>query len=70
MAQELRAMELKFTKILSGRDHALAGPNGAINTKSLLVSGLSIQDAVKLQISGVGPHRHMGIGLFVASKSI
>lgn len=70
MLQELKDMDLKFTKILSGRDHALAGPDGPINTKSLLVSGLSAQDAVKLQITGVGPYRHMGIGLFVASKSI
>ncbi len=70
MVLELRAMGLRFTKILSGRDHAIAIPDGQINTKSLLVSGLSVQDAVKLQISGVGPYRHMGIGLFVASKSI
>ncbi len=70
MVQELRTMGMKFTKILSGRDHALSGPNGSINTKSLLVSGLPIPDAINLQISGIGPHRHMGIGLFVASKSI
>jgi CRISPR-associated protein Cas6 len=70
MIEELRAIDLKFTKILSGRDHVLAGPNGEINTKSLMVSGLSAQDAVKLQILGVGPYQHMGIGLFVASKSI
>ncbi len=70
MVQELRAMGLKFTKILSGRDHTISGPDGHMNTKSLMVSGLSVQDAVKLQIRGVGPYRHMGIGLFVASKSI
>jgi CRISPR-associated protein Cas6 len=68
--QELRAMNLKFTKILSGRDHTIIGPDGEINTKSLMVSGLPVQDAVKLQILGVGSHQHMGIGLFVASKSI
>jgi CRISPR-associated protein Cas6 len=70
MIQELRAMDLKFTKILSGRDHTLTGPDGEINTKSLMVSGLPVQDAVKLQILGVGPYQHIGIGLFVASKSI
>lgn len=70
MIQELRAMNLKFTKILSGRDHAVTSPDGEIYTKSLMVSGLSAQDAVKLQILGVGPYQHMGIGLFVASKSI
>jgi CRISPR-associated protein Cas6 len=70
MISELRDMGLKFTKILSGRDHTLAGPDGEINTKSLMVSGLPAQDAVKLQILGVGPYQHMGIGLFVASKSI
>lgn len=70
MIMELKAMEIKFTKILSGRDHTLIGPDGKINTKSLMVSGLPVQDAVKLQVSGVGPYQHMGIGLFVASKSI
>ncbi len=70
MIEELHALGLNFTKILSGRDHPLAGPGDPINTKSLMVSGLSAQDAVKLQISGVGPYQHMGIGLFVASKSI
>ncbi len=70
MVQELRALDLRFTKILSGQGHSFATPDGQIHTKSLMVSGLSVQDAVKLQVSGVGPYRHMGIGLFVASKSI
>jgi CRISPR-associated protein Cas6 len=70
MISELKGMGLKFTKILSGRDHTIIGPDGEINTKSLMVSGLPVQDAVKLQILGVGPYQHMGIGLFVASKSI
>lgn len=70
MIRELSNLGIKFTKILSGHDHALSGPDGQINTKSLLVSGLSVRDAIKLQISGVGPYRYMGIGLFVASKSI
>jgi CRISPR-associated protein Cas6 len=67
---ELRKMGLEFTKIISGKDHALAGPDGPINTKSLLVSGLSIRSAIELQIKGIGPHRNMGFGLFIASKSI
>ena len=70
MIEELKGMGLKFTKILSGRDHTIVGPDGEINTKSLMVSGLPVQDAVKLQVLGVGPYQHMGIGLFVASKSI
>jgi len=70
MFQELQKMGLGLTKILSGRDHALAGPDGPINTKSLLVSGMTAQDAVALQIKGLGPGRSMGFGLFIASKSI
>lgn len=70
MLSELREMGLEFTKLVSGKDHALAGPDGPINTKSLLVSGLSIRSAVELQIKGIGPHRSMGFGLFIASKSI
>ena len=70
MLYELRGMGLEFTKILSGKDHALEGPDGSINTKSLLVSGLNTRSAVELQIKGIGPHRSMGFGLFIASKSI
>jgi len=70
MFQELQKMGLGLTKILSGRDHALAGPDGPINTKSLLVSGMTAQDAVALQIKGLGPGRSMGFGLFIASKSL
>jgi CRISPR-associated protein Cas6 len=70
MFQELQKMGLGLTKILSGRDHALAGPDGPINTKSLLVSGMTAQDAVTLQIKGLGPGRSMGFGLFIASKSL
>lgn len=70
MLHELRNMGIGLTKILSGRDHTLAGPDGSINTKSLLVSGMTAQDAVALQISGIGPGRSMGFGLFIASKSL
>ncbi len=70
MLHELREMGLEFTKILSGKDHALAGPDGSINTKSLLVGGMTVGSAVQLQINGIGPHRNMGFGLFIASKSI
>ena len=70
MLSELRAMGLEFTKIISGRDHTLAGPDGQLTAKSLLVSGLSIGSSIELQIKGIGPHRSMGFGLFIASKSI
>ncbi len=68
--QELRAMNLRFTKALSGKGHTISTPDGQIHTKSLMVSGMSAQDGVKLQINGLGKYRQMGIGLFVASKSI
>jgi CRISPR-associated protein Cas6 len=70
MLSELRAMGLEFTKIISGQDHTLVGPDGQLTVKSLLVSGLNIRSSIKLQIKGIGPHRNMGFGLFIASKSI
>ncbi len=70
MLQELRGMGLELTKILSGRDHALAGPDGPINAKSLLVSGMTAENSVTLQVNGIGPGRSMGFGLFIASKSL
>jgi CRISPR-associated protein Cas6 len=70
MVKELHALKLKFSKVISGKSHALATPNGPLSTNSLMVGGLSFPDAVELQIRGLGPERSLGCGLFIPYKSI
>lgn len=66
---ELQRMGLRFKKILCGKSHQLAGPDGPIHTRSLLVAELSYEDAITLQEQGLGPHRALGCGLFLPQKS-
>lgn len=66
---ELHQMELRFKKILCGRSHQIAGPEGPIQTRSLMVAELPYEDAVTLQEQGLGPHRALGCGLFLPQKS-
>ncbi len=67
---ELRALGLKFSKVLAGKSHALESPEGPVYTKTLMVGGLSFPDAVTLQEKGLGLHRSYGCGLFTPCKSI
>ncbi len=70
MVEELRALGLKFSKVLAGKSHTLNSPEGAVFTKTLMVGGLPFPDAVILQQKGLGTHRVAGCGLFTPCKSI
>lgn len=66
----LKKMGLEFKKVLCGKTSSLRTATGQIGTRSLMVSGLSLEHAVQLQESGLGPHRLLGCGLFIPHKSI
>lgn len=66
----LKEMGIKFKKVLSGRPAVFQTPAGPVATRSLLVAGLSNEDAVRLQQEGVGPYRKMGCGLFIPHKQV
>ncbi len=68
--QQMRAMGLRFKKVLAGIPHHLEMPDGPIFVRSLMVADLPPEDAVTLQQRGLGPHRALGCGLFIAHKSI
>ena len=68
--QELRAMGLGFKKVLSGKITSFSSPQGALETRSLMVAGLSLDDAVILQPQGIGPLHSRGFGLFVPHKTV
>jgi CRISPR-associated protein Cas6 len=69
---ELRAMGLRFKKVLCGKEHSLNTPDGPLITRSLLVADLGFDDAVTLQERGVGAkeYKKLGCGLFIPHKTV
>jgi len=67
---ELRGLGLSFKKVLCGRQQGLRSPAGEILTRSLMVADLPFADAIRLQESGLGPHRTRGCGLFIPHKPV
>jgi CRISPR-associated protein Cas6 len=69
-AASLASLQLRFKKILCGKGNRFATPQKHLSTRSLMVAGLSLDDAVTLQEYGIGPHRSRGFGLFVPHKTV
>ncbi len=57
-------------KMVCGKGRRLNTPDGPVSTRSLMLAGLAVDDAVTLQRHGLGPGRKMGCGLFVPHKSV
>ncbi len=66
----LRTLNLRFKKVLCGMGTSFASPEDPLVTRSLMVAGLSLDDAVTLQEQGIGPLRSRGFGLFVPHKTV
>ncbi|MCU7934676.1 MAG: type I-MYXAN CRISPR-associated protein Cas6/Cmx6 [Candidatus Thiodiazotropha sp. (ex Dulcina madagascariensis)] len=67
---QLQALKLHFKKVLCGKGARFSTPQGALFTQSLMVAGLTLDDAVRLQEQGLGPLRSRGFGLFVPHKTV
>jgi CRISPR-associated protein Cas6 len=72
LVQELREAGLRFKKVLCGKETTFHTPEGPMVTRSLMVADLPLDDAVRLQENGIGPHQHkkIGCGLFIAHKAV
>lgn len=70
VAGELRAMGIRFKKVLCGRSHTLATPDGELFTRSVMLADLRLEDSIKLQQLGLGTNRKLGCGLFIPHKSL
>ena len=69
-ARALTEMDIRIRKALCGKSLPLQGPDGRIQTRSLMLSGLAKEEAVRLQTLGLGPYRLMGCGIFIPHKGI
>ena len=70
IAQQLRGLDIHVRRMLCGKSHAIATPSGPVHTRSIMVADLRPEESLRLQVKGIGPHRHLGCGLFIPHKSI
>ena len=61
---------IRVKKALCGRTAEVAGPQGPVKTRSIMLADLRAEESVRLQEEGIGPLREMGCGLFIPHKGI
>ncbi|GMR01515.1 MAG: type I-MYXAN CRISPR-associated protein Cas6/Cmx6 [Gammaproteobacteria bacterium] len=67
---ELKARDIQARKLLCGIGHEIEANGEKIETRSLMIADLDMTASVALQEVGIGPHRHLGCGIFIAHKGI
>lgn len=70
MALELHHLNVGVRKALCGKTTTLTIPGGGLQTRSLLLADLSPAESIRLQATGLVPHRNMGCGLFIPHKGV
>ncbi len=68
--QQLQVLGIEPKKMMAGLERHIKTPDEIIHTRSLMVADLRQSESVKLQEQGIGEHRLLGCGLFVAQKDI
>lgn len=66
----LKEMNIRPRKMLCGIAKTVATPGGPIHTRSLMMAELGVDESLRLQEYGLGPHRLLGCGLFLPHKDI
>jgi CRISPR-associated protein Cas6 len=69
-AQELKSLDIKIRKMLCGRTHSFRIPGNSLNTRSIMLADLNVEEAVTLQQRGIGDQQAMGCGLFIPHKGV
>ena len=70
VADELKARDIQARKLLCGIGHEIEAAGEKIETRSLMIADLDKVTSIALQEAGIGPHRHLGCGIFIAHKGI
>lgn len=58
------------TRFICGRQQTLTTKDGAVAGFSLMLHGLPVEHAVRIQQLGLGSNRKLGCGVFIPHKSI
>jgi len=67
---QLKNLNINPRKMMCGTEHFIETPEARIRTRSLMIAGLEVEESLRLQQKGLGPHRHLGCGLFIPHKGI
>ena len=70
VAEQMKALGVTPRKILFGTENIIQVPSEKIRTRSLMLADLEVEESLKIQKKGLGPHRHLGCGLFIPHKHI
>jgi CRISPR-associated protein Cas6 len=70
VADLLKQMNIKVSKMICGRCGEIRTGDGTIFTRALMVAELEPEESVALQQRGLGEGRMLGCGLFVPHKGI
>jgi CRISPR-associated protein Cas6 len=69
-AHALAALRIRVRKAVCGRANPLETPDGPLQTRSLMVAGLTPEESIRLQQTGLGSHPLLGCGIFIPHKGI
>lgn len=69
-ARELDALGIRPAEMLCGRMTPITTPEGTLQTRSLMLAGLTGSQSVLLQQLGLGAGRTLGCGVFIPHKAI
>lgn len=67
---ELASRDIQARKLLCGMGHEFEANGERIEARSLMIADLDKSTSVLLQEAGIGPHRHLGCGIFIPHKGI
>lgn len=70
MAQVLKTLNIEPRKMLCGIQNEIHTPDKVINTRSLMIADLTVDESIVLQQHGLGPERLLGCGIFIPHKDI
>ena len=70
VARQLVEIDINARKMLCGTEHFIETAKGKIRTRSLMIADLEVEESLRLQQLGLGPHRHLGCGLFLPHRDI
>jgi CRISPR-associated protein Cas6 len=70
MFEQLTQMGIQPKKMLCGIEKTIKTPDTELKTRSLMMADLTVAEAIKVQQKGLGPHRHLGCGIFILHKDI
>ncbi len=70
VAQVLKTLKIDPRKMLCGTQNEIHTPDKTINTRSLMIADLTVDESIVLQQQGLGPERLLGCGIFIPHKDI